>query len=125
MQLEGFLDYSAVLRAGVYALCWHGEVVYIGQSKQMFARIYTHRNRYNKERKTAFVPDWMPVKGVRFDAVFIRPCLVDDLDVLEREMIARYRPKHNIRLVPPVQVAMTAIANQLKAEGSVGVLRRI
>lgn len=122
MQLDGFIDYSEILRAGVYALCWQGEVVYIGQSKQVFARIYTHRSRYNKDRKVAFVPDWLPVKGVRFDQVFIRPCRIEELDELEKEMIARYRPKHNRRLVPKLPPAATIEA--MKSE-TVGVLRRI
>ena len=37
MQLEGFTDVSTLLRAGVYALCKRGVVIYVGKSKSLYA----------------------------------------------------------------------------------------
>lgn len=93
MRLEGFEDVSEILRGGVYALCYRGAVVYIGQSKALIARVNGHRT--NRGTRT---PLWLKtaVKGITFDEVHIFPCGPDDRDRVEREMIDRYRPKFNI-----------------------------
>lgn len=91
MNLLGFQDASVILGGGVYALCYRGTVVYIGQSKACIQRIATHRAQ--RGRKTM---PWLPVKGITFDEIHILPCKPEDRDRIEREMIIRYRPKHNI-----------------------------
>ena len=136
MQVDGFFDVSKILRSGVYLLCWHGEVVYVGQSKKMLTRVYTHMNMYlRKQRSGVFLPR-IPVKGIRFDEVLVHPCLASDLDRIEREMIAKYKPIFNVNHVPktkkefPIKifgveyVMNGAMPPKPKAE-SVGVLRRI
>lgn len=99
LQLEGFVDISTILRCGVYALCKRGVVIYVGKSKSLYARIYTHRN-LSSRGKGKKVPEWMPqsLKGIQFDQVFIRPCTLEQLDELEAEMINRYKPHYNINL---------------------------
>ena len=99
MQLDGFLDVSSLLRCGVYALCRRGVVIYVGKSKSLYARIYTHRNLTSRGKGKS-VPAWMPqsLKGIVFDEVFIRPCSLEVLDALEREMINLYKPKYNMSL---------------------------
>lgn len=99
MQLEGFRDVSALMRCGIYALCFHGEVVYIGKSKNLYSRIYTHRSLYNAKIKGRGTPRWIPVNGIRFDEVHIIPCSPDRMDALEYEMINKYRPRLNKRLI--------------------------
>lgn len=99
MQLDGFLDVSSLLRAGVYALCRRGVVIYVGKSKSLYQRIYTHRN-LSSRGKDKKMPAWMPqsLKGIAFDEVLIRPCRLEELDALEEQMINLYKPHYNINL---------------------------
>lgn len=92
--LEGMEEVSGILRSGVYALALRGEVIYIGQSRSLYSRIYTHRHlARNRE-----APSWLKAKGIVFDQVFIRLCPVHELDRVERELIALYKPRLNTRL---------------------------
>jgi excinuclease UvrABC nuclease subunit len=95
--IEGFADVSEILRSGVYILIHKGIVIYIGKSKTMLNRIYTHRHMWGAKKRRA-VPEWMPVKGILFDQIFVKACPIDLLDKLEEEMINLYKPKFNIRL---------------------------
>ena len=88
-RLETF-DVSAMLRQGVYLLYRDGVVVYVGQSKCMLVRIYTHRS-FARRR----VPAWMPIRGVVFDRVEVIPCHPDRVDALERGLIELYKPVCN------------------------------
>ena len=90
MQLEGFTNISEALRSGVYALCAKDRVIYIGKSKCMLVRIYSHRNA--KSKKGA-LPSWFPIKGITFDEVHVRLCHPDQIDQLEFDMINLYKPK--------------------------------
>src|ERR1700690_3635629 len=78
--LEGFIDVSAILRCGVYALVREGIIVYIGQSKKPLARVAAHRSNWGRKS----TPAWMPasLRGVLFDSVHILPCRVEQLDAL-------------------------------------------
>lgn len=95
MELQGFVDISASLRAGIYALVASGKVVYVGKAKAMLVRVCTHRS--NARRK---VPAWLPdsAKGIVFDEVHIRPCHPDEIDDLEHALINFYKPRYNIQL---------------------------
>ena len=92
--LEGFVNVSAILRCGIYALVREGTVVYVGQSKKMLARISAHKSNWGRKA----MPAWMPVslRGVLFDEVHVLPCRVEDLDRIERGLIDLYKPKYNI-----------------------------
>lgn len=99
MRLEGFTDITPILRCGIYALCFHGRVVYIGKSKNLYVRIYAHRNLYYaKLKKQALSSSLVPLKAIQFDEVHILPCSPDRMDALEREMINKYNPKMNVFL---------------------------
>ena len=95
MQLEGFTNISEALRCGVYALLMKGKVIYIGKSKCMLVRIYSHRNAKSKRGS---LPSWFPIKGIAFDEVHVRPCHPDSLDKLEFDMINLYKPRLNTNL---------------------------
>lgn len=110
MQLNGFLDVSPLLRAGVYALCKRGVVIYVGKSKSLYARVYTHKHFANRGAKGKAVPSWLPVKGIQFDEVFIRPCRLEDLDALEAQMINLYKPRYN-----------ESLKNSLKVQGPISI----
>ena len=98
--LEGFVDASALLKPGIYALVKDGAIVYIGQAKRPLTRIEAHRSLWG--RKSA--PGWLPIKAILFDQVFVLPCRVEDLDRLERALVDLYRPKFNVKLKPPTHV---------------------
>lgn len=93
MELSGFISVSEVLKSGVYALVYQGVVVYIGKSKTMLIRIYTHRAQRGKKEFP-----FSQVKGIAFDEVFVRPCPIDKLDALEYDMINLYKPRYNTQL---------------------------
>lgn len=106
LALEDFTDASLILRAGVYALCHRGVVIYVGKTKSMLTRIYTHKNMWSaKRRKGVSIPSWLPVPGIMFDQIFIRPCAVEALDSLEAAMINKYKPRYNINLKNNLKVA--------------------
>ena len=98
LELEGFSDVTSLLRSGVYALAKRGVVIYVGKSKSLYSRIYAHRHYANRAARGKTIPSWLPVKGLVFDAVYIRPCALEDLDRLEWEMINRYKPHYNQNL---------------------------
>lgn len=108
--LAGFVNVSEVLRSGVYALVHRGEVVYVGKAKAMLTRVYSHRRAWgDKRQKARELPSWFPIKGIMFDEVWVQPVALADLDRVEREMIARYRPRHNILLKPKAQLPSLCI----------------
>ena len=99
--LEGFVNVTATLRPGIYALLYAGVVVYIGQaSKAPVDRIYAHRSLRSRK-----APAWLPIKGMLFDEVHVLPCPQDRLDEVERALIDLYKPKYNVKLKAPGPVA--------------------
>lgn len=108
--LEGFVDVSAILRCGIYALVRDGVVVYVGQSKRMLSRISAHKSNWGRKS----MPAWMPVslRGVLFDEVHVLPCRVEDLDQLERALINLYKPRYNIALKQPTPVEIARLMPQ-------------
>lgn len=95
--LEGFINVTATLRPGVYALLYAGVVVYIGQaSRAPVDRIYAHRSLRSRK-----APAWLPIKGMLFDEVHVLPCPIDRLDEVERALIDLYKPKYNVKLKAP------------------------
>ena len=102
MELEGFVDSSAILRSGVYALIAKGRVIYVGKSRSMIGRINTHRRAWIDKRKTKSEGSWIAnalgIPGLMFDEIHIRPAPLHDLDRLEREMIDKYKPHYNVQL---------------------------
>jgi hypothetical protein len=105
--LDGFINVTPILRAGVYALVRDGVVVYIGQGKKMVARVEAHRSNWGRKR----VPAWMPVslRGVLFDEVWVLPCRVEDMDELESAMIDLYKPRYNIKLKAPTPITTNGL----------------
>lgn len=103
MQLEGFIDASAMLQGGVYALVHRGVVVYVGKSKVMLGRVYSHRVAWGKKQSKVGLK---PAKGILFDAIWVRPCPLTDIDDLEYAMINLYKPRYNslLRNALPVDI---------------------
>src|SRR6266567_3741345 len=102
---EEFVDISAVMRSGIYILLWKGEPVYIGQSVRLCSRVTSHVNLKGKVRKS-ITSKALP--AIRFDAVWVMPCVLSDLDRIEKRMIERYQPRYNInhKLKPTMSLDM-------------------
>lgn len=110
MQLEGFTDVSASLKSGVYALVAKGQVIYVGKSKAMIARIAAHRQAWIAKRKgkAGWISDTLGIPAVLCDEIHILPCPPHALDALEAEMINRYKPKLNVLLKTTAKVSIPA-----------------
>jgi excinuclease UvrABC nuclease subunit len=99
MKLEDFVEVGDILRSGVYALCAKGVVIYVGKSKSMLGRIYSHRQAWqNKKKGTDWISERLGIPGLQFDEVHIRPCPKHEVDALEHEMINKYKPRYNVQL---------------------------
>ena len=99
VRLDGFEEVSAILRSGVYALCAKGQVIYVGKSKAMLARVNAHRRAFmDKKRGQAWITESLGIPGLRFDEIHICPVPLHLLDRVEAEMIERYKPRYNIQL---------------------------
>lgn len=105
MKLEGFSDSSAILRSGIYALCAKGQVIYVGKSKAMIARINAHRTKWIDKRKGRNGADWIPIPALLFDEIHVLAVAPQLLDLVEAEMINRFKPKYNIQLKTTAKVS--------------------
>lgn len=106
--MEGFFDVSQMLRSGIYALVHKDNVVYIGKAKLILGRVYQHRVAWGKKRPAEGTK---PLKGILFDAIWIRPCDLTEIDDLEYTMINTYKPRYNTLLKNglPVPLDLTAL----------------
>jgi len=113
VKLEGFAEVSEILKAGVYALVKNGVVIYVGKSRSLYARIYTHRTTAQRKAKGKTIPTWLPAKGFVFDQVFVKTCRLEELDELERSMINLYKPRYNesLKTNRPISVPTTISVN--------------
>lgn len=83
--------------SGVYQLLLKGQVVYVGQSENVFGRIATHwvvmkRKKPPSHHHRARDEKYQQIK---FDAVRVEWCAVEDLDAQELKLIQQYRPQKN------------------------------
>lgn len=83
--------------SGVYALVWHGKVVYIGQSTNLFHRISDHRNKLSRARRGLLIHS-SHGPTIQFDRVFVQLCGEEELNRLEYQLINLYKPACNIAL---------------------------
>lgn len=117
MGFEGFTDVSDVLKSGIYLLVKQGVVVYVGQSRSMYVRIYSHRLEYTKRRKQQGLrrhPSLKQAMAINFDAVHIQPCPIPELDKRERELIAKYQPKYNTQHKAKIEAPLSLTINGLE-----------
>lgn len=91
----GSIDISEILKQGVYLLSRENVIVYVGQSKCMLVRIYTHRSLARRR-----VPSWLPIRGVVFDKVEVIPCHPDRINALEKALIELHTPVYNKAMNP-------------------------
>ncbi len=103
MEECGWMDVSATLGAGVYALKRRGVVVYIGQSVKLFARLSGYFNQQSRQRQVKFGS--RVVKGIAFDEVWVMAVAIEDLDEIEEALIRKYLPKYNVQKKVPLALA--------------------
>ena len=115
---EGFDELPRVMApSAVYVLLWEGRVVYVGQSKNVYARVATHYQAVVRARKgLRQAANYTGPAAFRFDKVMIRWCPKRDLDRLETELIDRFRPEHNVivrRVLPKLSFDVLGLADEL------------
>ena len=116
LALEGFENCSTLLRSGIYVLVKRGVVIYVGKSKTLYSRIYTHKHFANRGAKGKAIPSWLPVKGMQFDEVHIKYVHVDALDAEEAAAINKYKPHYNtnlkngLKVRAPVNLVINGVA---------------
>jgi len=123
MRLEGFAEVSGILRSGVYALCAKGQVIYVGKSKSMIARINAHRRAWIDKRKGgSWLTESLGIPALLFDEIHIRPVPPQALAEVEAEMINLYKPRYNVQLKTsqkvraPINITVSGVAIALNAQ---------
>jgi hypothetical protein len=82
----GFMDCSVLLGATVYALLCGDELVYLGRSRSMVARLMQHRRN----------------GLIRFDRLLVRRVEARRASKIEADLIRRFRPAHNYHIARPL-----------------------
>ena len=93
---ETAINVGCILKPGVYKLIYDNEVVFIGRAKCMLPVIASHRAMAAGQR----MPEWFPIKGIRFNDFAIWPMSFDKTLAVMNELIAIHKPKHNIHAKP-------------------------
>ena len=90
------VDAGWLLRPCVYLLLWKESVVYVGQSRKVLSRLYTHAYAARGGKG----PAWLKAKAFRFDGIRIVPTAAEELMEVEARLIAEYRPRYNVQHNP-------------------------
>ena len=108
--------------SGVYRLLLAGEVVYVGQSDNVYRRLASHMLARSpasrggpKARRNYFSPNDIRGRPIPFDSAEVYWCSVRDLNRIEMELIEQLRPRYNRRIVqvlpnaPEMEVSLTEL----------------
>ena len=112
MEIEGFVDVTVIRRCGVYLLLWRGEVVYVGQSIKLHSRVSNHIHGQSKRQVKL---SGKTIRGAVFDQILVMPCALSDVDRIERELIQKYQPKHNIKHNPKPPIDLQMLLDMMPA----------
>ena len=101
---EGFTHVPGF--CGIYLLMRGEEVVYVGQSVNVYTRISSHYQTLQRHRKGLRplyngTGTWAIRKLIVFDSVKIKICPKKDLDKEELALIQHYQPKNNDHMNRP------------------------
>lgn len=123
--MDGFVDVSALLRSGVYALSHRGKVVYIGRSGVLLDRLHAHM-RHAQRATQGRTPSKTLVRRIVFDAMHIRACHPDNAAALERQLIAQHNPRYNdlLRSGEPLELNIGGKTMVLRPKPQTNGLRR-
>lgn len=106
LAIEGFTNVSVTLSGGVYLLVRKGEVIYVGKAKRMLNRLTAHLSVWAAKKKER-IPSWMPIRGIYYDEVLVKPTHPDLIDAEEARLIDLYRPRYNTLLKDPGPTSAT------------------
>jgi len=118
MEQDGFENFTALLHCAVYVLVRRGTVVYIGQSRLPIQRLYSHIH-YRGRIKPMQAPYRSHKVGFQFDEIWIRPCMLGEVDGIERDMIRKYKPKHNTLYASGIPDDLKSIVSEIIQSGAV------
>ena len=116
---KGFELCGPIFGPGIYALCRGDVILYIGKATKLIIRIYAHWNSMDRVKRGREAPKG--TKGIIFTSVKVFACSSSDLDRIESEMIARHKPKYNLRKVPIGKVTLEQIGYSLTRFGITGI----
>ena len=115
--MENFYGFEAVRleAAGVYLLIQGEKVVYVGQSISIHCRLRNHVTRLRRHRRGLPMGIKDTIPAIVFDRAMVKWAQPDELDELEYEMIVKYQPMFNKKLIrraePLVQVDFAKLGN--------------
>jgi excinuclease UvrABC nuclease subunit len=132
--MESFVEFKGT--SGVYLLLRQGEVVYAGQSVNVYRRLQMHWRRLREvqlqKRQYAFKKVEVPY--IEFDSVRIKEVDEGRLDAEEFALIQHFQPVYNVllnRAVNPIEAKIAtlpciqAIIEKARARGAELKRRRI
>lgn len=93
------LDFTSILRPGVYLLRHGTRVTYVGKARCILAALTNHLIR-NRTRLPAILANKIPV--IHFDGLEIIPCDPQRAIVLQAALITLHNPLHNRKLTGPI-----------------------
>jgi excinuclease UvrABC nuclease subunit len=99
VEILEFMDVSVLGGPGVYMLLHGPRIVYVGKTKHLSSRLYTHY--YAARRGKRRLPFGLnEPKRMHFNGVKILPLPIDQLDEVECSLIEKYRPHYNSNFKP-------------------------
>lgn len=110
MEILEFVDVGMLQGSGVYMLTHRGKVVYVGRSKHLVVRLYQHQHamRHPRQRYPGCP------KAMTFDGIKVLPLPQSQLDYMERELIAFYKPVYNVQLKATAKADLSEIFPELR-----------
>lgn len=120
LQARGFVEAPRVDKPiGIYVLLREGKVVYVGQSRNVYTRLGQHyvSKAKTRSRSMHFAPSDPRGLPIKFDQVMMLFCEREKLNLLEAELIRRYKPKYNSQVgrtnLPDVEIDVVALAQEV------------
>ena len=109
--MRPFIEMSYPEFSGCYALIRQGRVVYVGQSKNVLARLSTWRNKLRRFQDGRYIEHVSESRVIiYFTSVRMYPCPAKEMTALENELILLYDPEHNTRKPYKSRVDIAALA---------------
>ena len=95
------------------------EVLYVGQSTNVYARLATHlaTKKRARPRRAAYPAGIASTVAIPFTSVMVRWCARLELDDLELKYIAQFNPKYNVKCRKPLPRMKISLEDLAAAAG--------